>query len=253
MEVHHHPSTSSGHNRKKWTHYLWEFLMLFFAVFCGFLAEYALEHKIEADKEKQYAFSMAEDLKLDTAALNKVIFTRTNRLRIIDSLFLLLTEPVDTNYLSDIYFYSRMAMRYATIQFIYNDGTIQQLKNSGGLRLIRERIVSDSIVQYDSHVQRLEKIGERDEMDIQDFKRYCSKIFNGHIYNQMMTKDKDNSPRRPSGNPALLRYTKENLNDLITALHYVKSDNNAYIRFSGDLYDEAVSLLNTIKKEYHFQ
>ena len=25
--------------RKKWTHYFWEFLMLFLAVFCGFLAE----------------------------------------------------------------------------------------------------------------------------------------------------------------------------------------------------------------------
>ena len=43
METHHHTHTP----RKKWTHYLWEFLMLFLAVFCGFLAEYQLEHKIE--------------------------------------------------------------------------------------------------------------------------------------------------------------------------------------------------------------
>jgi hypothetical protein len=50
MEVHHHSHTS----RKKWTHYFWEFLMLFLAVFCGFLAEYQLEHKIEKDKEWQY-------------------------------------------------------------------------------------------------------------------------------------------------------------------------------------------------------
>jgi hypothetical protein len=35
--------------------------MLFFAVFCGFLAEYALEHKIETDRERQYAFSTVED------------------------------------------------------------------------------------------------------------------------------------------------------------------------------------------------
>ena len=41
MEVHHHTHTP----RKKWTHYFWEFLMLFLAVFCGFLAEYQLEHK----------------------------------------------------------------------------------------------------------------------------------------------------------------------------------------------------------------
>jgi hypothetical protein len=69
----------------------------------------------------------------------------------------------------------------------------------------------------------------------------------------MMTKDKDNNPRRPQSNPALLPYTKENLSDLIAGLHYMKSNNNAYIRFSGDLYDEAASLLNTIRKEYHLK
>ncbi len=30
MEVHHHSHTA----RKKWTHYFWEFLMLFLAMFC---------------------------------------------------------------------------------------------------------------------------------------------------------------------------------------------------------------------------
>ena len=42
MEVHPHPHTPSppaGRAEKKGTHYLWEFLMLFPAVFCGFLAE----------------------------------------------------------------------------------------------------------------------------------------------------------------------------------------------------------------------
>ena len=33
MEVHAHTHTA----RKKWTHYLWEFLMLFLSVFGGFL------------------------------------------------------------------------------------------------------------------------------------------------------------------------------------------------------------------------
>ena len=53
MEVHHHSHTASppaGRAGKKWTHYFWEFLMLFLAVFCGFLAEYQLEHKIESDR-----------------------------------------------------------------------------------------------------------------------------------------------------------------------------------------------------------
>ena len=39
--------------------------MLFLAVFCGFLAEYQLEHKIEKDREKQYIISFEEDLDND--------------------------------------------------------------------------------------------------------------------------------------------------------------------------------------------
>ena len=50
MEVHAHTHTA----RKKWTHYLWEFLMLFLAVFCGFLAENIREHAVERHREKQF-------------------------------------------------------------------------------------------------------------------------------------------------------------------------------------------------------
>src|SRR6185503_15814289 len=69
MEVHAHTHTA----RKKWTHYFWEFLMLFLAVFCGFLAEYQLEHKIEADKEKQFIASMVKEIQSDTAQLHRVL------------------------------------------------------------------------------------------------------------------------------------------------------------------------------------
>ncbi len=59
MEVHHHSHTPDSHReRKKWTHYFWEFLMLFLAVFCGFLAENQREHMVEHKREKQYMQSM---------------------------------------------------------------------------------------------------------------------------------------------------------------------------------------------------
>jgi len=53
MEVHAHSHTE----RKKFTHYLWEFLMLFLAVFCGFLAENLREHIIEHKRARAYAES----------------------------------------------------------------------------------------------------------------------------------------------------------------------------------------------------
>ncbi|HET6768602.1 MAG TPA: hypothetical protein VFH08_14420, partial [Chitinophagaceae bacterium] len=73
MEVHAHTHTPG----KKWTHYFWEFLMLFLAVFCGFLAEYQLEHKIERDKEKVYVQNLLDDLKSDTAIYNE--FSKNNK------------------------------------------------------------------------------------------------------------------------------------------------------------------------------
>jgi len=39
--------------------------------------------------------------------------------------------------------------------FVSNDGTIQQLKNSGGLRLLRKSQVTDSIMAYQKTVDRV--------------------------------------------------------------------------------------------------
>ena len=49
MEVHAH---SHSHGKKNWKNYFWEFLMLFLAVFCGFLAENQREHYVEYQREK---------------------------------------------------------------------------------------------------------------------------------------------------------------------------------------------------------
>src|SRR4029079_7061608 len=69
MEVHHHPHTA----RKKWSHYFWEFLMLFLAVFCGFLAENQREHIVEKKRAKEYARSLVHDLSNDTSQLSAFI------------------------------------------------------------------------------------------------------------------------------------------------------------------------------------
>ena len=84
MEVHHHAHTP----RKKWTHYFWEFLMLFLAVFCGFLAENQREHMVEHAREKQYMQSMLVDLAADTARFDRGVPLREARIRSIDTVFM---------------------------------------------------------------------------------------------------------------------------------------------------------------------
>jgi len=123
MEVHHHSHTS----RKKWTHYLWEFLMLFLAVFCGFLAEYQLEHTIEHQREKQYIRSLVSDIKSDVSQLEKIDQDWSGNVDAADTVLKHLAgKEISTNSGPVLpAFYRSMGFT----DFISNDGTIQQLKN----------------------------------------------------------------------------------------------------------------------------
>jgi len=147
MEVHAHTHTP----RKKWTHYLWEFLMLFLAVFCGFLAENIREHKVEKKKGEQYILSFAEDLKKDTIQCDLSIGELAETMKVLQNLgscFNKLKEDIHaTECLKEIIINSR-----GFKDFIYTDRTIQQLKNAGGLRLIEDKEIADSIIDYDAVV-----------------------------------------------------------------------------------------------------
>ena len=70
MEVHHH--THPSHEKKTWKNYFWEFFMLFLAVFCGFLAEYQLEHTVEKDRAREVAQSFYKELQLDSISVKRV-------------------------------------------------------------------------------------------------------------------------------------------------------------------------------------
>src|SRR5688500_7784963 len=82
MEVHHHAHTP----RKKWTHYFWEFLMLFFAVTVGFFVENMREHYVERHRVKQFARSLSNDLARDTSMINLVVFRINRNIRMTDTL-----------------------------------------------------------------------------------------------------------------------------------------------------------------------
>ena len=152
MEVHHHAHHAG---KKNWKSYFWEFLMLFLAVFCGFLAEYQLEHKIEKDREKQFMKTLVRDLKKDISQGDSLQAQNLQSLKVCDSLLVLLSgEEINKNSYPA---YSWWNLVHGFIDFIPNDGTTQQLRNSGGLRLIRKQDVVDRLMEY-SKVLELIKI-----------------------------------------------------------------------------------------------
>ena len=247
MEVHHHSHTA----RKKWTHYFWEFLMLFLAVFCGFLAEYTLEHKIEKDREKQFIRSLVDDIKADITQLNSVIQKRDEKIQRLDSLILLINLPDFATYGSDIYFYAIHTARLVDIKFTANDGTLLQLKNSGGLRLIRNRAVVDSIAHYDVSVRNLEELGEQETLIAHEYRTIAKKVFNSLVFDRML--DENNISHRPAGNPPLLAFNKRDLGDLNFAIYTIKLIVKGMRRDSRKLLQQATNLLATINKAYHLE
>ena len=247
MEVHHHSHTE----RKKWTHYFWEFLMLFLAVFCGFLAEYALEHKIEKDREGQFINSLVNDIKGDIIQLNSVIKRRDEKVQRIDSVIYLINLPDFKDYGASIYFNAIYTARLADIRFTANNGTLQQLKNAGGLRLIHNRSVVDSITRYDVSVRSLEILGEQEAAAGNEYRSVAKRIFNSLVFDKML--DENNISHRPTDNPALLDFTRQDLGDLNYAMYSVKAVVKGMRRDSRKLLQQATNLLNIINKEYHLE
>ena len=245
MEVHAHTHTA----RKKWTHYFWEFLMLFLAVFCGFMAEYQLEHTIEHQREKKFIHSLFGDVTLDTTALSQIYELRNSRESMLDSLTKLLNSPDRDLHLNQIYFFARHIQRLFPMNFTYNDGTIQQLKNSGNLRLIRNRKAAEAIMEYDAAVRDMEIIEEREYQYLYLCLPYMYKIFDGLVFETM--EDSASKVYPPIGTVRLLRSADVTIAEFNAALFSLKIANFANRRRARILIVEGEKLLTTLKKEYH--
>ncbi len=134
MEVHHHAHTA----RKRWTHYLWEFLMLFLAVFCGFLAENQREHYIEHQREKQYAKALYEEFLADSAAFTTKMNARLEKERDCDYLWQYIKDSSLTELSKEFYpAYTVVFYLINSYTFEPKDGVLSQLKSSGSLRYFK--------------------------------------------------------------------------------------------------------------------
>ena len=152
MEVHHH---SHAHGKKNWKTYGWEFLMLFLAVFCGFLAEYQLEHVIEHQREKEYAKALyAELLDDSTVAANK-LNNRLEKEKDMDYLSNYFKDSSLTNLPKEFYpSYTTSLYLINTYTFEPKDGILNQLRNSGSLRYFKnialQKLVGDISVNINN-------------------------------------------------------------------------------------------------------
>jgi hypothetical protein len=154
MEVHHHT-----HNPKKWKEYLSEFFMLFMAVFAGFMAESYLEYRTERHKEHDYLVSLVSDLKIDSADISQ----KEKNMKEVVEYGSLLSDIVYVDkwmdkYADSMYIWSE-SMYVTEISLQFADGTIDQLKNAGGFRLIKSKEIAEKIKDYMKGQKRIKEQG----------------------------------------------------------------------------------------------
>ena len=173
MEVHHH--AHHGHEKKTWKNYVWEFLMLFLAVFCGFLAEWQLEHVIEHSREKVFIESIVKELESDNQQID-VVLKDTVRNNKLDSLGYALADiDNDKNNIKLAYSLKRVAGYFSSVML--SRSTISQLKNGGNMRLIRNRNVVDSIIVIDNYIDLILSQDKAHSDFITSTTEFSSKIF----------------------------------------------------------------------------
>ena len=238
MEVHAHTHTP----RKKWTHYFWEFLMLFFAVFCGFLAEYQLEHQIEKDRAKQYILSFFDDLKYDTSHFTQVINSYKKKEEILKFISachdsVLLKIPCKTC-LNKLYNNSKGFYELRT-----SDRTLQQLKNAGGLRLLKSGD-ADSIIAYDNLIRGY-KVDETTSFQetqtaIRDI---SSELFNYAVVKDGIFTEGD----------LFITDDKITINKYFNTLNRYAKISVLYIQKLEKLKSEAVNIMNYFNRKYSIE
>ena len=251
MEVHahSHPSTGSG-PRKKWTHYFWEFLMLFLAVFCGFLAEYQLEHKIEKDREKQFINSLQADLQDDLKKLDAMIVFEQGGIAKLDTLMQLLNNPELAKQNGDqLYYSARIGPR--TNPFANNSRTFDQLKFSGGFRLIRHAASSNKIMEYYNHLSTIRLLEDTYNHEVNNFKNVGAKILDPSILRKQ--EGEEGEIQRSNDNPALQTYDAGLLKELAFHTLQMNGSRRSKMKMLEKMKKNGQDLLSFLKDKYHLK
>jgi hypothetical protein len=243
MEVHHHSHTP----RKKWHHYFWEFLMLFLAVTLGFLVENQREHYIEHLRARQYALSLIEDLKKDTAEFNILKETYIKNINKIDSFRTILkNQPLAEIPGGSLYYYCEPGLWSFAI--IFHDATIQQLKNSGSLRYFSSEL-QYKVSEYDRKARELSARQENELYFSRTTREMMTGLFDSETILETRGADIENFKQREIkliGKDTLL--LRKIVNEIILRQASWKFRLAQIVEPTDSA---AIDLLTSIEKEYH--
>lgn len=241
------PSMQSSKNLKE---YLIEFIMLFTAVTLGFFAENFREEIIESQNERDYMQTMVEDLKEDTLRINASIEVTTIKVNAMDSLIrCLYRKPYTDSSMRTMYYLFRRYMGSAT-DVAFSKRTINQLINSGNLRLIKSMEISDSIVLYDINTERtIRQYSVYHDQYQQKSREISNKIFDSY-YLQDYNRVNISNLLETKIVPTFLDDDQKLLKEYANSLYGGKGVLTNYISILKKQHHSATNIIKLLEKEY---
>jgi hypothetical protein len=218
--------------------------MLFLAVFCGFLAEYQLEHKIERDRERQYMGSLLVDLRSDTSHINGVINLFSLNIQMEDSLKAALLRPGVINDGSIAYRYLSYPLMGSIFQ--RSEGTINQLKNAGGWRLVHSTEVINRLNAYDEAYRRSEVVNQLIREHYLQYTDIFYKVANSDLVKGPFSK----STIKPETVYNWNTNDPRELKSLYNAVSHLQYMTNMYVLILKGLYQKALDLILYLEKKH---
>jgi hypothetical protein len=254
MEVHHHPQVE----KKGFKEYLLEGLMIFLAVTMGFFAETIREHINEHSRAEEFAISMVNDLKADTAELKHDRLYMGFAVSNVDTLIQLLLDSDPKEIPSGkLYWYGLWAG--ANRSFTPNDATFQQMKSSGSLRYFTNSALLSEVAQYD-RLCRSDFMHQESDRDIYlEVRKSRSAIFQykfnkqandlSYFWAKNMPKAAQKIDSFIHSTPPLLSYDKTLFNQY---MEMVRSRfHQRFLDEDDKLLAQATQLIIKLKKDYH--
>jgi hypothetical protein len=249
MEVHHHAHTE----RKKWTHYFWEFFMLFLAVTLGFFVENQREHYIEKKRAAEYASELLFDLARDTSRLNDGIDYYTWRENSQDSLISLLSTNNEQYDAPGFYSILRSMDTWRVPVGFSN--TYDDLKTSGLLRYFTQDGIAGKLKSYYQQYINFSYYEDELAQYVKDFcEPFLDKYFEGKYYvtqNSSHLYDKPVFPVPQGQKLTITSLVKQALLNMTIRMRYKKIGFENVSSFGRSQKKTANDLIILLKKKYH--
>jgi hypothetical protein len=196
---------------------------------------------------------MIEDAVTDTANIRTAIQQNEKRINHLDSLC------------ADCFSYSGAQGEDAEIYRLYRYGithpdfispterTLLQLKNSGGMRLIRKRAAVDSIIAYDDMAKKLADQQAYYEHYQNETINSAFELLNFKYYQVTLSVNWTKSPATDYVSAQLLNHDKTKVTELGNRVVLYKGVVGFYNFRLTEMQRHAENLITTLRKEYHLE